>query len=207
MLKFLDNLFSTGELVLSESESPFDERRAANAVSQLERLWRLELPGVPPAFLPGLAIMATQILMAACRAVVHRNLSAEQTKNSIRQIRLTLGHSASEHYSVDLVLRFLPQVSERARRISESDELLEVLSFIGRRWPLSSVGMLDCAPEQLPAALQHPALWRMYIDRIISTKDVSRVNISSVHDAVVAAIGPFSNLAPELIDRIKRFQL
>ena len=197
MIQFLQSLVVSGELEVPLAECAFDERQALDAVTQLEAIWRSELPGNPPEFVAESALKATQILMGVCRSVVHREISIEQTKQTIHQACLTDDNTPSLHYSVDLVLRFLPQVAERARRISESDALLDLLTAIGRRWPLSSVGMKGCLLDQLPTALQHPSLWRMYVDRIISTKDVSRINLPSVRDAVAAALGPFPHLAPE----------
>jgi hypothetical protein len=196
MLRFLHELFSSGELVVPLVEHQVDPTELLGAVKKLERMWRCELPKDPPEFLPDAAVAATQILMAVCRAVVHREISTEDTDHAIQRVCLTGDNSASQHYSIDLVLRFLPQVADRARRISEADALLELLGRIGQQWPLSSVGMRGCCPEQLPPALQHPTLWRMYVDRIISTKDVARINIPSVRDAVAASLGPFPHLAP-----------
>ena len=196
MLTFLQSLFSNGQLAIPPVELTFDSGQLHDLVTRLERVWRCELSGDPPTFLPESAVKATQILMAVCRAVVHREISMEQVEVVIQQVCLAEDNTASQHYSVDFVLRFLPQVAERARRISESDALLDLLIKMGRQWPLSSVGMKGCLPDQLPTALQHPCLWRMYVDRIISTKDVARINIPSVRDAVTTAIGPFPHLAP-----------
>jgi hypothetical protein len=196
MLRFLNDLFSNGELVVQLVEPPVDPSEILDVVKKLERMWRCELPRDPPVFMPEVAVAATQILMAVSRAVVHREISMEETEHVIQRVCLTEDNTASQHYSMDLVLRFLPQVADRARRISEADTLLDLLGRIGQQWPLSSVGMRGCHPERLPMALQHPTLWRMYIDRIISTKDVARINIPSVRDAVAASLGPFPHLAP-----------
>ena len=203
MIPFLHSLFSSGELKIPQPESAFDERQALDTVTQFERTWRCELPGNPPEFVAESAVKAAQILMAICQAVVHREISLEQTEQTIHEACLSDGDTPSLHYSVDLVLRYLPQVDERARRISESDALLELLRTLGRRWPMSSVGMKGCVLDELPTALQHPSLWRMYVDRIISTKDLSRVSIPSVRDAVAATIGPFPHLAPEFSTAIQ----
>jgi hypothetical protein len=194
MLRFLHSLFSSGELVLPRVESAFDVKSVRDALIQLEQHWRHELPGTSPTFLPDVSQKAAQVLMRLCRAVVDRDLGVEQAKLMIDQIGLSEDSSPEQHYSVDLVLRFLPQVADRARRISESDALLELMKKIGQQWPLSSVGMKDCAPDQLPAALQHPTLWRMYVDRIIAARDNSRVHNPLVRNAIAAALGPFENL-------------
>ena len=194
MLRFLHSLFSSGELVLPRVESAFDVKSVHDALIQLEQHWRRELPGTPPTFLPDVSLKAAQVLMRLCRAVVDRDMGVELAEQMIGQIGLTEDSSPEQHYSADLVLRFLPQVADRARRISESDASLELMKKIGQKWPLSSVGMKDCAPDQLPTALQHSTLWRMYVDRIIAARDNSRVHNPLVRNAIAAALGPFPNL-------------
>ena len=118
MLKFLHGLFSSGELIIPLEEHAFNESQSVEALTALERQWRCELPGDPPAFVAVSAVKATRILMAFCRAVIHRQVSVAQTEQFVREVCLSEDDTASQHYSVDLVLRFLPQVVERARRIS-----------------------------------------------------------------------------------------
>ncbi len=44
---------------------------------------------------------------------------------------------------------------------------------------------------------RYELLWRMYINRISSRKDKSRLNIPFVREAVAATIGPFPHLASD----------
>ncbi|MDA1230152.1 MAG: hypothetical protein O2856_05210 [Planctomycetota bacterium] len=198
MITFLNALFTDGALTLAAQQPEMAPQNTEALLVSAEKIWRTQMPLDPPGFDIVSALMAARILETACRAVVHREIGIERTEQFIRECGLRSSDDPDQHYSVDLVLRFLPQVSERAARISDADPLLEILKTIGQEWPLSSVGMPGCAIESLPVGLQHPSLWRLYVDRVISRKDKSRLNIASVSDAVAAAIGPFSWLAPEL---------
>ncbi len=198
MLTFLNTLFHSGELRISRSDAHFESRSINDALIHFESIWRNQLPATLPKFVPDMASRASHVLFLLARAVVFREIEMEQTVSLIRKCGLTTSDLPEDHYSVDLVFQFLPQVTERAARISESDPLIDQLLSIGRQWPLSSVGMKSCAPDEIPLALQHPTLWKIYTDRIISRKDLSRVNLPVVRDAVAAAIGPFANLAPEI---------
>lgn len=197
MSDFLNSLFTTGKLQISAEDSHFNQDHVERDLRRYELLWRMQQPLMPPAFQVGLAVRAAGIVQVACQAIVHREISVEQTQQRISQWRLTPGKDASDHYSTDLVLRFLPQLAERAARISDEDPLLDVLREVARPWPLSSIGMKTCEPKELPDAFQDPSLWKMYIDRVIARNDHSRLTIPSVRDAVNAAIGPFPQLAPE----------
>jgi hypothetical protein len=194
---FLNSLFTTGELFVGVEDLGADPKTDLQILYRYESVWRTQQPLTPPAFHLELAVKAAKVLQIACRAVVHREITVEQTEKRLLQCALTASEDACDHYSVDLVMRFLPQVVERAARISEADPLLEVLRTVARPWPLSSVGMKDCEPEELPRAFQNDCLWRMYIDRIVAREDHSRLSSPSVRDAVAAAIGPFPQLAPE----------
>jgi hypothetical protein len=198
MIAFLNSLFTDGVLTLAAEEPEIDQQKSEALLVSAEQIWRMQMPLDPPKFDVVSALKAAKVLECACRAIVHREIGIEQTEQFINECGLRCNDNPGQHYSVDLVLRFLPQVSERASRISDTDPLLEILKSIGREWPLSSVGMPGCAIETLPIGLLHPSLWRLYVDRVISRRDKSRLNIASVSDAVVAAIGPFSSLAPEL---------
>ena len=198
MITFLNSLFTDGVLTLAAEQPEIDLQRTEALLVSAEQIWRMQMPLDPPKFDAVSAFKAARVLESACRAIVHREIGIEQTEQFINECGLSCSDNPEQHYSVDLVLRFLPQVSERASRISDTDPLLEILKSIGREWPLSSVGMPGCAIETLPIRLHHPSLWRLYVDRVISRRDKSRLNIASVSDAVVAAIGPFSSLAPEL---------
>jgi len=198
---FLDSLFETGELEIaansSESGAADDDIPIRKAIQRYESLWRMQQPLEPPKFNVAAALKAATIFRSACEAVVYRRIEAELIEHLIRKTALVSGDDPRLHYSVDLVFHFLPQVVERAARVSESDPLLEVMRTVGRQWPLSSVGISGCEPQAIPAALRHVSLWRMYIYQIISRKDKSRLNIPLVREAVAAAIGPFPHLAPE----------
>ena len=198
MIKFLNALFADGVLTLAAEQPEIDQQKTETLLVSAEQIWRMQMPLDPPKFDVVPALKAARVLESACRAIVHREIGIEQTEQFINECGLSCSDNPDQHYSVDLVLRFLPQVSERASRISDTDPLLEILKTIGTDWPLSSVGMPGLAITTLPIGIQHPSLWRLYVDRVISRKDKSRLNIASVSDAVAAAIGPFSSLAPEL---------
>lgn len=201
MISFLEALFETGELEIAaktgDSGGKSDAEAIENTLRRYESLWRIQQPFEPPAFDVAAALQGAKVLESACRAVVYREIEADHIEQAIQESGLSPSDDPVPHYSVDLVFQFLPQVAERAARVSESDPLLDVLRTLGRQWPLSSVGMQGCEPQVIPVALLQASLWRMYIDRIISRKDKDRLNIAAVREAVAASIGPFPYLAPE----------
>ena len=74
------------------------------------------------------------------------------------------------------------------------DRLVE----LGRRWPLSSVGVANLGTVDPPPFVHHDCLLQLYVDRIIASKDRSRMNDPVVREAIRAAIGLYPELAPEI---------
>lgn len=198
MLEFLAQLFSTGELVVPAAE---DLTGVEDFLTQVELIWRNQLPGVAPAFDAKVAMSAARVVLLFAQAIIDRSIEVIAVQERLAKIGLTAADHASTIYSADLLLRFLPQLAERAARISGTDELLKVFTDVGRAWPLSSVGMRNCGPVRLPDSLNNPTLWRVYVDRVLQAGDKDRMADAKVRLAVEAACGPFSEFAQHVPPR------
>ena len=195
---FLSDLLETGRVrVPAPAELREEELRAGDEVLRaFEAAYRLELPGTPPAFDPAAARWAALRFFRACQFAAFRDVPAEAVAEA-----LSGGGPEplpSAHYSVDLVLRLLPDLVRFARSAAEKDPLVEHLLRLGREWPLSSVGLAEVGPVGLGAVADHPALLALYVDRVIATRDVSRLADARVRDGVRRALGLHTELAPQL---------
>ena len=73
----------------------------------------------------------------------------------------------AQHFSADLLLRYLPQVLKRARGLDASDPLVGLLAEVLRRWPLS--GILSDVEEGPTVPLDfagHRGLQLLYAERV-----------------------------------------
>jgi hypothetical protein len=162
--EFLDLLLREGRAVLRE---PPLAALPADALTVLQRAfgdYRLSVAGPPIAFDPPSATAAALVLLQACWFLVDR----EQPAAALEQV-LTLPGSPrwpAEHLSVDLTLRYLPQVHRRARAHDPGDRLPALLADVLRRWPLSGVlADLDDDPLTRPA-FGHAGLDMLYAERL-----------------------------------------
>ncbi|MEM7383342.1 MAG: hypothetical protein AAF514_00225 [Verrucomicrobiota bacterium] len=195
---FLTDLFESGKVAvpLGGFENPLDPTDAHALLQTEEARERLRAPHNAPDYQPEAALTGATILFRACQALVDRDLSP-----TLLEDVLTIPDLPSDHetiYSLDLTLRFLPDLFELARARSPEDPLVRQLSEMAEKWPLSSVGIpdLETDSEAVDHLLGHPSLRQTYIDRVFKRTDISRLNHPGVREGVATAIGAFPELAP-----------
>jgi hypothetical protein len=106
--------------------------------------------------------------------------------------------SPSVHYSVDLFLRYFPEVFIPAQKLAPGDPLIAELLKLGAAWPLSSIGIPGVEPANLEAIVSSPCLLRLYADRVIQKEDCARLKDQRIADAVRSGLGDHPELAPAI---------
>jgi hypothetical protein len=169
LVDFLGQLLSTGAVVFRQPPTPPDQERAA-ATDLLQRHFevdRLEVAGPPLPFRPAVAFAAAVLVRDACWFLVCHNEPPEEVA---RRTALPAPASAADHLSADLTLRFLPNITRRARLISPADALPGLLATVLRRWPLSGVLAEEAdvadGPLTPPTFDDHPGLLLLYAERL-----------------------------------------
>ncbi len=211
---FLTALWETGQVAVPELSpggksdiSPADVTEATLRLHCYASDERTALPGVPPTVDAAAAMWGLTAMFAACSLIVHRQQTVEMFASQFDSQQLD-SSSSNVVYSVDLALRFLPDVHRLATKLSESDPLCDVLEELGRRWPLSSVGMSFREPQET-SAVDTAAWWsddclrQVYLDRIIEREDFMRLHESCVADSLRAVIGIHDDLSPKISSALK----
>jgi hypothetical protein len=195
----LRTLLFEGRIPLHGPTPVRDEDRCAaeSVLREFDQSYRLDCPGQAPELSLPAAVWAAEMFYGAAVAMTYREID-EAGVNEILSRPFPGRRNASGHYSVDLTFRLLPELHGRIKAASRSDPLLAHLENWAKEWPLSSVGLAGIVPENPEEILRHAALRVMYIDRILSRKDVSRLNSLEVREAVKAACGMHHHLAPEV---------
>lgn len=198
LTSFLTALFESGCVqVPAGGETSAETLRAAEQIlTDFEREYRCSLPGEPPTFNMAIACQAAEALYGICRCLVYRELDPEKVLSRPELDRAE--NTATAHYSADVVLRFLPDAWRLVRAASESDTLAPRLVALGRRWPLSSIGIPGVWPARIDAIAADPTLLALYVDRVIERGDKDRLGDTRVRQAVLEALGGHPELAPEL---------
>ena len=195
---FLTGLFEDGVAVVPEF-GPVDEATLAEGdkiLAHYEQIQRMEFPDPVPAFHPGAGRWAAAFIFRTCQFAIYRDLGEE--KLAKLENNKSPQNRPDFHYSVDLVLRFLPDVTRYAVTAAEQDPLVDLLRKMAMTWPLSSVGMPDIEVSKLGGIIDHPGLLRFYADRILAKGDKTRLQHPEVQNAVQQALGYYPQLSQDL---------
>ena len=189
---FLRDLFDHGRVSVEESLDLPEEALAElqPLLEDLDRAARSGLPrGWPPLEMPA-ACYGAVTLYQACQFLANRHHPPEAI--GARIVIPPPRPNPVEHASVDLVMRFLPDAVRLARSAASEDPLVTRLLELGRRWPLSSVGIAGLGEVDAGPIFEHPVVARVYIDRIIASGDRTRMNDPRAREGVRAAVGGFA---------------
>ncbi len=188
--RFLSDLFEHGHVRLDglEPADAIDQREVDAILTARSEVVAADFPHAAPMLDLAAANWAARQLARACRYVLFRDQGIDAVRQSLSEAPPT-GEAASQHFSVDLTWRFLPDVDRLSAMLAPDDPLREILRRWGSDWPLSSVGMKGIEPKRTAELLAHDGLRQAYIDRIVARQDTTRLNDPLVRDFVCAALG------------------
>ena len=173
-----------------------ESRALPRALRAWDEVARAEMPGSAPTLEPAPAAWAAVMLYRACQCLVYRDVSAEEVVAALGS-PCPADSSASACYSVDLTMRYLPDLIALSRGVAEADPLVTGLLRLAQAWPLASVGVRGVGPVEIGAFIDHGCLRRVYADRILATADLDRLNDPRAVAAVREALGGHLSLAPD----------
>ena len=198
---FLRSLFDDGRVVVPVPERDEGTMELAAAGAELDAFegdWRLDFPGTAPAWRPDVGLHGARLLYRAAQAAVSRDIDEATIRSGLDLQAPADLESAAAHYSIDVTLRFLPDMTRQATSAAANDPLVELLHGLACRWPLSSVGMPGVVPGSIEVIAGHPGLLRLYVDRVLGSGDAARLTDERVAEAVRQALGAHADLVPSL---------
>ena len=202
MRQFLNQLLTTGAVTVPPAGVAFESSNEVELeVFQFDQSARLSLGGEAPALEMEVAIWAATLLGEAARLAIARELGAAEIAQVLTR-QCPRPRSEVVDYSADLFFRYLPELTAWVERLAGDDPLLDHLRRLGGEWPLSSVGMRGLRVGCIEPFVVHPALRRLYVDRILAAGDVGRLTDPRVAEAVRAALGAHPELAPAVAEAL-----
>jgi hypothetical protein len=201
LASFLKCLADEGRAVVSSQPLAEDVGDALSVLRQIDTLARREFVLALPEFTPAAALWAARLFYNLCQFTVCRDIGEEHVVNA-SHVSCPSPRGPETDWSVDLVLRHLPQLFQLARHLSNADPLVREMRQIAATWPLSSVGIADLDNVQIDSFISHPGLCRLYTDRITLESDTCRLGHARVDEMLRGDFGVHRELAPTLAAKL-----
>jgi MoxR-vWA-beta-propeller ternary system domain bpX4 len=164
---FLTQLLDQGKIRFRSAEAPRDQPAARDVAILAEAFeaHALSVAGPRIAFDSTTAREAAELVRQSSWALVNRDERLDDLK---RRVRISgPPRTPSQHLSADLLLRYVPQILNRARALDYADPLNALLVDVLQCWPLSGVlADVDEAPRTSLDFGEHPGLLLLYAERL-----------------------------------------
>lgn len=201
LVEFLRELFEgrSTRVAAPQDLSESELQEASEFLANFEGLYRLNIPGDPPRLDQEAALWAAVHYYKACQYAVFRDYGPDFAFAPAGKAIVAF-KSPKAHYSVDLTLRFLPDLLALCQAATDDPLRLELLEW-ARQWPLSSVGVIETREVDIAPLLGSASLMQMYADRAIERGDVRAMQDTQGSQAIGKSLGLYQELAPELMRR------
>lgn len=174
---FLTDLFQDGEVVVEGQLKPFLSADLATAGQLLKSIYEEEcvgLPFDPPGFDEAAAMWSAQFLYRAVQFALLRELDDQSIQQELQPFQTEL--TPSVIVSVDLCMRYLPDLFKLVRGLAPDDILVTYIRQTAAQWPYSAVGMeLADSANKVTTILSDKGLRQIYLERVIDKEDTITV--------------------------------
>lgn len=148
-----------------------DLRQATVVLCDAEGVLRAAAPATPPPLNAAAALWALRVFGWAGYTALDRHQERTTLPDELSVSRPDATR-LENHWSVDVVFRFLPELCRRAQRIAPEDDLHATLQAIAAAWPMSTVGMpVEWSAESLQRVMSDRSLSRILVDRVAVRAD------------------------------------
>ncbi len=152
----------------------------------------LEYPFIPPGYDGKAALWAAQIVFFASQLLLYRRNKDSEITSILPDYPEEITPGAI--LSADLCLRFLPEISRKAKEIDTDDALVAVLETHLQTWHYSGIGYpLKNDVLSFDIIFSDKCLKQVYINRIIEQKSVLLAGIPLLKREVMASMGNFGH--------------
>jgi hypothetical protein len=199
MQEFLQGLRDSGEVVVSVEGPPKLDAVVERALREHEGAVRAELAPGLPALDVDAAYWGAEKLYRSCQILTMRDAPPAVANDTLLN-PFTGSRGPETDYAVDLTLAYVPSLLHLAARVAPNDPVLDAIRELASAWPLSSVGISGIEPPQELPFWGNASLRRLYVDRVIASSDVRRLEDPRVASGARASLGAHPELAPKITE-------
>ncbi|MBL4754912.1 MAG: hypothetical protein JKY52_15110 [Flavobacteriales bacterium] len=191
----IEKLRQDEEIMLYGNILKFDELEEIEVIEFLRNQYEAEsmdYSHVAPAFDDDAALWGAKTIYTAAQLILYRK---DEPDSLAALLPFFEGEfNSSSAVSVDLCLRFLPQMITQLKLIDHEDRLIEVLEKQLYLWHYSGVAY-KLKPDKLDLSMisSDPCLHQLYVNRIIANRRSELAQHISNSDLVRANLGIYQN--------------
>lgn len=171
-LDVINHLRTEEEILIHSSSFKESEEADRDITLYLEQAYNNEVlnyPDDPPAYHEAAALWGAKTVYIASNLLLNRNDLPENLPTLIRPFEGENTEGAI--LSIDLCLRFLPEIVSQAKKIDPEDPMIEILESQLKTWHYSAIGYFDdLTGISFDKILIDNCLSKLYLDRIIMNK-------------------------------------
>jgi len=195
-LAMIKHLRQHEEVMLYAHILSFDDAESEEVVSFLEQQYKAEVLSYPytePAFDNVSALWAAKTVYVAAQLMLYREHKPDDLQSLLHVFEGEI--TAGAILSVDLCLRFLPDIIFNLKAIDSQDALIELLEGILTKWHYSGIAyMTEIEEPEMEAVVSDPCMHQLYVNRIIEYKKMKHALLPGCRSLIAANLGDLGHV-------------
>lgn len=162
------------EVILFNNVFHFTEEENKKVASFLTSEFELEssnYPKIKTVFNPQAALWSAQVVYIIAQMIVFRKNNIDEVEQIIPKENFDV--TVDNMLSIDLCLRFLPQMISKLNELDQEDILIEKGNTILKKWHYSNVEKATDIPNNLDELYLVDGFKNMYINRIVQYQNIA----------------------------------
>lgn len=190
--KMIQHLWQEEEVMLYGNLLEISDEDVQEVITFLKEQYRIEALDYPhqaPAFDEAAALWGAKTIYLAAQLLLYRNTEIEDLPALFPPLELT---NPSAVLSVDLCLRFLPELIKELSVIDVEDPLIPLLVKLLETWHYSGINYeLDVETLNFEKLKTDACLQQLYCDRVVHYKKLKLAQHPSVKPMILANLGDY----------------
>ncbi len=189
--EMIKSLRESEEVVLYQNILKISAKEKALVVDFLRKAYEEEVhtyPHLAPTFDSKAALYAAEVVYLTAQLILYRKDGIADLEALFSQEQLEL--TASNILSVDLCLRFVPDMLVELKMIDPEDGLIHVLEELLKKWHYSAVNYeQEVETLNFDIIINNPCLKQLYLNRIVLRKNKKLAGLKQFNSAIQGNLG------------------
>lgn len=194
--EMITRLYQEGEIVLYNNvlNIPADEALITGDFLREVYDWEKQnYPFTPPEFDWTAALWSAKVVYFSAQLLLFRETAIEEVETLLRPY--TDPPTINNILSVDICLRFLPDILNKLKAIDPEDELIPILEPFLVQWHYSAFNYpIEETNLDFNTVVSNDCIRQLYSDRIIAHKAFRRARYEAIRPYVMGSLGDYENV-------------